>query len=117
MEGQTNIISRFRRLNHLYKIVDKDGNTVKFKLNRAQTILYDKEMELRKSTGKVRLKLLKARQLGFTTYKYIDKLDKALFYSNVTVNIVAHNREKLQDIFKRVKFTYESVPDKIKLKD
>jgi len=63
------------------------------------------------------LKLLKARQIGFTTYKLIDKLDKVLFYSNTNVNIVAHNREKLQEIFKRVKYIYEQIPDKIKMSD
>lgn len=80
-------------------------------------MLFDKENELRKAGKKVWLKLLKARQIWFTTYKLIDKLDKALFYSNTNVNIVAHNREKLQEIFKRVKYTYENIPDKIKLSD
>jgi hypothetical protein len=44
-------------------------------------------------------------------------LDKVLFYSNTNVNIVAHNREKLQEIFKRVKYTFEQIPDQIKLSD
>ena len=60
---------------------------------------------------------MKARQIWFTTYKLIDKLDKAMFYSNTNVNIVAHNREKLQEIFKKVKFAFENVPDKIQMSD
>jgi len=111
------ITSRLWRLENLYYIVDKDSQVVKFKLNKWQKMLYDKENEMRKEGRKVWLKILKARQIGFTTYKYIDKLDKALFYSNTNVNIVAHNREKLQDIFKKVKFTYENVPQKILMGD
>jgi len=111
------LLSRERRLNHLYKIVDKNGKQVIFKLNKWQKLLYDKEIELRKTKGRVWLKLLKARQIGFTTYKLIDKLDKVLFYSNTNVNIVAHNREKLQEIFKRVKYTFEQIPEQIKLSD
>jgi hypothetical protein len=51
-----------------------------------------------------------------TTYKCIDKLDKAMFYSNINANIVAHNKEKLIEIFQKVKFAYERLPD-IKLKN
>ena len=111
------LLSREWRLNHLYKIVDKDSETVTFKLNPWQRILFDKENKLRKRTGKVWLKILKARQIWFTTYKLIDKLDKAIFYSNTNVNIVAHNREKLQEIFKKVKFTFENIPDEIRMSD
>lgn len=111
------LLSRERRLNHLYKIVDKKWKVVTFKMNPSQKRLFDMENKLRESKWKVWLKLLKARQIWFTTYKLIDKFDKALFYSNVTVNIVAHKREKLQDIFDRVKFMYEQLPDSIELQD
>ena len=40
------LLSRERRLNHLYKIVDKNSQQVVFKLNKWQRILYDKENEL-----------------------------------------------------------------------
>lgn len=116
-KSKPKLLSREWRLNHLYKIVDKEWSTVIFKLNKWQKILFDKEKELRAKKGRVWLKILKARQIWFTTYKLIDKLDKAIFYSNTNVNIVAHNREKLQEIFKRVKFTFENIPDQIKMSD
>lgn len=115
--AKSNLYSRYWRLNHLYHIINKQWEDQIFKLNEWQTILYNKEMELRKSSKRVWLKILKARQIWFTTYKFIDKLDKAMFYSNTTVNIVAHNREKLQDIFKKVKYAYESVPNTIEMLD
>jgi len=116
-EKKSNIYSRLWRLNHLYHIINKQGKDQIFKLNDWQKKLYNLEMKLRDAWKRVWIKLLKARQIWFTTYKYIDKLDKVMFYSNTTVNIVAHNREKLQEIFKKVKYTYESVPDKIEMSD
>ena len=110
-------LSRTWRLNNLYKIIDKGGKEVTFRLNAWQKRLFEKENELRAKFGRVWLKLLKARQIWFTTYKTIDKLDKALFYSNVTANIVAHKRDKLQEIFKRVKYTYDRIPDEVELTD
>jgi MFS superfamily sulfate permease-like transporter len=86
-------------------------------MNTGQKRLFDKENYLRAKYGKVRLKLLKARQIGFTTYKTIDKLDKALTTKNCTVNIVAHKQDKLQDIFMKVKYTFDRIPDIIELED
>lgn len=110
-------LSRERRLNHLYKIIDKQGKEVTFKFNKAQKRLFDMENKIRKEKWRVWLKLLKARQIWFTTYKLIDKLDKAIMYSNTTVNIVAHRRDKLQDIFQKVKFMYDNIPDVVELRD
>lgn len=40
-------LSRERRLNNLYKIVDKSGNEVTFRMNAGQRRLFEKEKELR----------------------------------------------------------------------
>ena len=113
----SNILSRQRRLNHLYKVIDKKWQEVIFKPNKVQQELLKKEKELRDKNWKCRLKILKSRQLWMTTYKCIDKLDKCLFYSNVNANIVAHHKEKLIEIFQKVKFAYDRLPDTILLKD
>jgi len=110
-------LSRERRLNNLYKIIDKKGDEVTFRMNAGQKRLFEKENYLRAKYGKVWLKLLKARQIWFTTYKTIDKLDKALTTKNCTVNIVAHKQDKLQDIFMKVKYTFDRIPDIIELED
>lgn len=107
------LLSRKWRLSHLYKIVDKNWKSTTFRPNKIQKKLIDLENKLRKKYGKVRLIILKARQMGLTTYKLIDKLDKCLFVPNTTVNIVAHNKDKLEEIFAKVKYAYSSIPDKI----
>ena len=99
----------------LYKIKvkpkDDDGEqaarVVPFKPNRAQR-------KLMKKLHKWNI-VLKARQLGFTTFIAILFLDCALFASKdnpVTAAIVAHTQEAAEEIFgDKVKFAYDNLPD------
>nr|BDT27290.1 terminase [Bacteriovorax sp. HI3] len=95
------------RLNNLYKIKDKFGKMVQFILNSAQTSFY---------YGRHNLDIiLKARQLGFTTFFCIDYLDDCLFMSNMSAGIIAHNLEDAKSFFEdKIKFAYDNLPDAIK---
>lgn len=95
------------RLNNLYYITDKDGRRVQFHLNWAQERLFN-EMHYMNA-------ILKARQLGFTTFIQIFMLDACLFNSNVRAGTIAHNLNDAQSIFRdKVKYPYENLPDQIK---
>ena len=94
------------RLNNLYSIVDKQGCKRQFKLNWAQEELYDNMWYMNL--------ILKARQLGISTFVCLLFLDRCLFNSNVSAGIVAHTIEDAQQIFRRVKFAYDSLPDDLK---
>ena len=94
------------RLNHLYWIIDKSGNKELFKLNWAQEKLY-KEMWYCNL-------ILKARQLGISTFVSLLFLDRCLFNSNQHAGIIAHTREDAEMLFRRVKFAYDSLPVEIK---
>lgn len=94
------------RLNNLYYIVDKRGNKVKFKLNWAQEALYNEMWYCNV--------ILKARQLGISTFVCLLFLDRCLFNSNQSAGIIAHTVEDAQQIFRRVKFAYDSLTDDIK---
>lgn len=82
------------RLKHLYQIVDRDGNSIKFKLNRVQEEVYD--------NLHTRNLILKARQLGMSTFSVIYLLDEALFNDNLSAGIVSYSLEHAQHIFKRI---------------
>lgn len=98
---------KYWRLNNLYYIKDKDGKKIKFKLNWAQE-KFHKEKHCRNI-------ILKARQLGFTTYKCIDKLDDVLFNSYLDAGIICHNLEDAEKIFtNKVKFAYDNLPEWLK---
>lgn len=91
------------RLTHLYYITDKQGNEIKFNLNWAQIQLYEREWH--------QMLVLKARQLGVTTYFAINFLDDCFWYANTNSGIIAHRKEDAEDIFKKkVKYAYDRMP-------
>jgi hypothetical protein len=95
------------RLNNLYKIKDKQGNVITFKMNWAQKFLYFNMWFLSV--------ILKARQLGMTTFIQIFMLDRALFNDNQNCGIVAHNKEDAQTFFRdKIKFAYDNLPKDLK---
>lgn len=96
------------RLNNLYMIKDKRGNKVRFKLNWAQEKLY-REMH----TVNV---ILKARQLGFSTFIMIYCLDACLFNANHSAGVIAHTREAAEDLFRnKIRFAYDELPEWVRL--
>jgi len=100
-------LDRKWRLNNLYTILDERGNEVPFRLNWAQEDLLDNMHD--KSL------ILKARQLGFTTFIQIFILDDCMFNSNVQAGVIAHTREDAEDFFtKKIKFAYEHMDEAIK---
>ena len=95
------------RLDNLYYIKDKTGSKVRFKLNWAQKYLLENMWYLNL--------LLKARQIGGTTFIQLYMLDCCLFNSNVNAGVIAHNREDASKFFKdKIKFAYDNLPDLIK---
>jgi hypothetical protein len=95
------------RLHNLYMIQDKEGNEVRFQPNWAQTKLLENFWYMNA--------ILKARQLGMTTFIDILLLDNACFYPNTRCGIIAHTREDAKVIFQtKVKFPYEHLPDQIR---
>ena len=94
------------RINNLYHIVDKRGHKVKFKLNWAQEELNDNLWYCNI--------ILKARQLGISTYVCMLFLDRCLFNSNVAAGVIAHTREDAEHLFRRIKYAYDNLPKEIK---
>lgn len=59
--------------------------------------------------------VLKARQLGFTTFIQIYGLDQALFNSNFRVGTIAHTLDDAKSIFReKVRYPYDNLPDGLK---
>jgi hypothetical protein len=94
------------RLNSLYHIVDKRGAKILFQLNWAQKELYENIWYCNV--------ILKARQLGVSTFICLLFLDRCLFNSNLAAGIICHTREDSEYMFKRIKFAYDSLPAEIK---
>lgn len=102
-----NLKDRRWRLDHLYSCQTKDGRIVPFHLNWAQEALLDGLHECNL--------ILKARQLGFTTFIQLFMLDACLFNSNVRAGTIAHRLDDARVIFRdKVKFPYDSLPEQLK---
>ena len=95
------------RLTHLYWIQDENGLLVPFRPNWAQTRLYRELHTLNL--------ILKARQLGFTTFIQILQLDQALFRPGLHCGTIAHTNESVEDIFdNKIMFVYAHLPEDLK---
>ena len=94
--AEKNLRNPLWRINNLYQIIDKEGKKCTFRLNWAQEELY-------KNLWYCNI-ILKARQLGISTFVGILFLDRCLFNSNVAAGIIAHTREDAEVFFKRIKF-------------
>lgn len=95
------------RLNNLYLITDKEGKRSTFKMNWAQEALFN-DMHYMNV-------ILKARQLGFTTFIQIFMLDAAVFNSDIRAGTIAHTLLDAQTIFRdKVKFPYDQLPEQIR---
>ena len=93
----------FRLPNTLYHIINKQGGQTIFKFNRSQKELYDNMWYCNV--------ILKARQLGISTFVCLLFLDRCLFNSNVSAGILAHTLEDGQQMFRRVKLAYDCLPE------
>ena len=105
-----NIPDKWWRLNNLYKIKDKQGNVVNFKLNKHQKLLYEAKYKHKKKT----IIILKARQLGMSTFCLIDLLDKVLWTPNRNCMIIAHEQDSLKKLFRIVRLAYDFCPESIR---
>lgn len=95
------------RIEHLYWILDENGRRVKFSLRPAILALL-RDMHLRNI-------ILKARQLGFTTFIAILFLDSCLFSENLQAAMIAHRMESAKKIFAtKIAYPYENLPADIK---
>jgi hypothetical protein len=100
---QEELNDKLWRLTHLYYITNKSGEEILFNLNWAQIQLYEREWH--------QMLVLKARQLGVTTYFSINFLDDCFWNSNTHSGIIAHRKEDAEDIFKKkVKYAYDRMP-------
>ena len=80
------------RINNLYYIRDENGRKVQFKLNEAQEFLIDNMWYMSL--------VVKARQLGITTFYSLFYLDQVLFSENKIAGIIAHRQEDMKRIFR-----------------
>lgn len=87
------------RLNHLYYIATKSDGVQRFKLNWAQTELYHK-LHTRNT-------ILKARQLGMSTFTSMLILDSCLFNEGFNAGIIDRTEDDGKEKMQKIQLAYD----------
>lgn len=94
------------RVEHLYKIVNKDGQKIQFKRNQIQRKI--------NAINRNRKMVLKARQFGISTDGIITKFDRTVFTPNTTTAIIAHEKDAIEKLFRIVIHAHKTMPDELR---
>lgn len=107
-------INRKKFIENYVKIRTKDSKIVPFIINSPQQKLYDIIKEQKQNGKPVRIIILKARQMGFST------MTEGLIYTETSVNklinsgIITHSDVATNNLFNMFKLMYEQVPGPLK---
>ena len=91
-------------------IQDKEGRLIRFRFNPAQRRLYEEIRRQQKAGRPVRIIILKARQMGFSTAVAALFYERSACHANVNSMIVAHKAEASQNIFAKSRLFWETSP-------
>lgn len=98
---------------NVLKIVDKQGNVVPFRMNRGQKLAHDMLEKQLAETGRVRALVIKARQVGISTYVEGRFFWKVTGRKNSHAFVLSHLAESTKSLFKMVKGFYNNAPHDI----
>lgn len=93
------------------KIRTKEGDIKNFIPNQPQKKLRDTIEKLRKEGKPVRIIILKARQMGFSTYTEADCFHQTVTHRNFNSTIIAHEEQASQNLYNMFKRYYDNLPD------
>jgi len=99
---------------HALKIKDKAGAIIPFEFNQAQMYIHEKLEHQKMATGKVRAVIVKARQMGSSTYL------EGRYYHLITRNkgksvfILTHESESTKKIFNMAKRFHDNIPEPLR---
>ena len=101
-------------IEHCLKIRTKSGEVIPFRLNAAQRKLYDIVHKQHAAGKPVRVIILKARQLGFSTLTEGMIFHACATRKNVQALIVAHREDATNNLFRMSKLFYDELPAPVK---
>ena len=96
------------------KIRDKEGKIVGFKLNQGQMKLYNAIKKQHDEGKPIRVIVLKARQIGFSTLTESIIFKNTATKFNINSGIITHKEEATTNLFNMSKRMYDNLPLEIK---
>lgn len=113
-EGKDTVIPVWRFIEMYLRIKDKQGRYRTFEINLAQCQFYIELCEQKRKGQPMRVNILKARQLGFSTFIAAIIFVLTILVPNQTACIIADTAEHATNLFKKYKFYYANLPELIK---
>jgi hypothetical protein len=107
-------INTKRYIETFIKIRNKEGRIVGLKLNSPQQKLYDIIREQKKAQKPVRVIILKARQMGFSTLTESILFKETVTKFNRRTGIITHLATATSNLFNMSKLMLEELPDEIR---
>ena len=92
------------------KIRTKIGEIIDFKLNSPQQRLYNVIKEQKKQNKPVRIIILKARQMGFSTLTESILFKETTTKFNINTGIITHQDDATTNLFNMSKLMYDCLP-------
>lgn len=96
------------------KIRNKNSKIVPLKMNEPQLKYYNTIKELKRQKKPVRIIILKARQMGFSTVTEAMFFKETVTKPNVNTAMVAHKEDSTTNLFNMSKLMYDELPEAIK---
>ena len=96
------------------KIRDKAGKIIDLKINQGQQKLYDAIKKQHNEGKPIRIIVLKARQIGFSTLTESIIFKNTATKFNVNSGIITHKEEATTNLFNMSKRMYDNLPDDMK---
>lgn len=107
-------INTKKYIEEFVKIRDKNSNIIPLKLNEPQQKYYNVIKKLKQEGKPVRIIILKARQMGFSTATEGIFFKETVTKPNINTAIVAHKEDSTTNLFNMSKLMYNELPSAIK---
>ncbi len=107
-------INTKKYIEEFVKIRNKNSKIISLKLNEPQIKYYNTIKELKKHNKPVRIIILKARQMGFSTATEAIFFKETVTKSNINTAIVAHKEDSTANLFNMSKLMYDELPETMK---
>lgn len=112
--GKVHSIPVWKFIERYLRIKDKRGRKIAFELNIDQIEVYKDLCDRKRRGERMWLDILKARQLGMSTFIAAVYFSLTIFSPNKTAVIIADTAEHATNLFKKYKFMYENLPPAIR---
>ena len=100
--------SKLWRLNNLYTIVNKWGERITFRMNRAQHLVYAASLR------HPRLIILKSRQQGISTLWLVSFFDDCVTLEDLSIGLMAQGQDEASTLLERTKILWETLDPEVK---